>query len=220
MKDGYAVLGLGRFGKTIALTLAEAGFQIMAVDRKEDAVQEIADHVTYAVRGDVTDPDMVRSLGLGNMDGVVIAIANNLEASVMATLLAKESGASYVVAKGDNELHKTILLKMGADKVVIPEQEMGINVARNLVLGRFTDLIELSSDVSLVEMEMPPAWVGKNLIELDLRGKYSVNVVAIKSAEGTDVTPDPKKAMEKEQSILISGRNEDIQKLSKLGDEK
>lgn len=216
MKDGYAVLGLGRFGKTIALTLAEAGFQIMAVDRKEDAVQEIADHVTYAVRGDVTDPDMVRSLGLGNMDGVVIAIANNLEASVMATLLAKESGASYVIAKGDNELHKTILHKMGADKVVIPEQEMGINVARNLVLGRFTDLIELSSDVSLVEMEMPSAWVGKNLIELDLRGKYSVNVVAIKSAEETDVTPSPTKAMEKDQSILISGRNEDIQKLSKI----
>lgn len=216
MKEGYAVLGLGRFGKTIALTLAEAGFQIMAVDRKEDAVQEIADHVTYAVRGDVTDPDMVRSLGLGNMDGVVIAIANNLEASVMATLLAKESGASYVIAKGDNELHKTILHKMGADKVVIPEQEMGINVARNLVLGRFTDLIELSSDVSLVEMEMPSAWVGKNLIDLDLRGKYSVNVVAIKSAAGTDVTPDPKKAMEKDQSILISGRNEDIQKLGKI----
>ena len=214
MKEGYAVLGLGRFGKTIAVTLAEAGFQIMAVDRREEAVQEVADLVTYAVRGDVTDPDMVRSLGLGNMDGVFVAIANNLEASVMATLLAKESGASYVIAKGDNELHATILKKMGADKVVIPEQEMGINVARNMVLGRFTDLIELSDDVSLIEMEMPSAWVGKNLIELDLRNKYSVNVVAIKSEEKTDVTPDPKVPMEKDQTILISGRNEDIRKLS------
>lgn len=216
MKDGYAVLGLGRFGTTVAVTLAEAGFQIMAVDRDEEAVQDVADLVTYAVRGDVTDPDMVRSLGLGNMDGVVIAIANNLEASVMATLLAKESGASYIIAKGDNELHKTILQKMGADKVVIPEQEMGVNVARNLTLGRFTDLIELSSDVSLVEMEVPSSWVGKNLIELDLRGKYSVNVVAVKSEAGTDVTPNPAKAMEKNQSILISGRNEDIQRLSRI----
>lgn len=216
MKDGYAVLGLGRFGTTVAVTLAEAGFQIMAVDRDEEAVQDVADLVTYAVRGDVTDPDMVRSLGLGNMDGVVIAIANNLEASVMATLLAKESGASYIIAKGDNELHKTILQKMGADKVVIPEQEMGVNVARNLTLGRFTDLIELSSDVSLVEMEVPSSWVGKNLIELDLRGKYSVNVVAVKSESGTDVTPNPAKAMEKNQSILISGRNEDIQRLSRI----
>lgn len=216
MKDGYAVLGLGRFGTTVAVTLAEAGFQIMAVDRDEEAVQDVADLVTYAVRGDVTDPDMVRSLGLGNMDGVVIAIANNLEASVMATLLAKESGASYIIAKGDNELHKTILQKMGADKVVIPEQEMGVNVARNLTIGRFTDLIELSSDVSLVEMEVPSSWVGKNLIELDLRGKYSVNVVAVKSEAGTDVTPNPAKAMEKNQSILISGRNEDIQRLSRI----
>lgn len=214
MKEGYAVLGLGRFGKTIALTLAEAGFQIMAVDVREEAVQEIADMVTYAVRGDVTDPDMVRSLGLGNMDGVFIAIANNLEASVMATLLAKESGASYIIAKGENELHATILKKMGADKVVIPEQEMGVNIARNMVLGRFTDLIELSSDVSLVEMEMPSSWVGKNLIELDLRNKYSVNVVAIKSKDKTDVTPDPTVAMEEKQTILISGRNEDIRKLS------
>lgn len=214
MKEGYAVLGLGRFGKTIAITLAEAGFQIMAVDMQEEAVQEVADLVTYAVRGDVTDPDMVRSLGLGNMEGVFIAIANNLEASVMATLLAKESGAAYVIAKGDNELHATILKKMGADKVVIPEQDMGINVARNMVLGRFTDLIELSTDVSLVEMEMPAPWIGKNLIELDLRNKYSVNVVAIKSPEKTDVTPDPTVPMNGNQTILISGRNEDIRKLS------
>lgn len=214
MKEGYAVLGLGRFGKTIAITLAEAGFQIMAVDMQEEAVQEVADLVTYAVRGDVTDPDMVRSLGLGNMEGVFIAIANNLEASVMATLLAKESGAAYVIAKGDSELHATILKKMGADKVVIPEQDMGINVARNMVLGRFTDLIELSTDVSLVEMEMPAPWIGKNLIELDLRNKYSVNVVAIKSPEKTDVTPDPTVPMNGNQTILISGRNEDIRKLS------
>lgn len=216
MKEGYAVLGLGRFGKTVALTLAEAGFQVMAVDIKEEAVQDVAEHVTYAVRGDVTEPDMVRSLGLGNLDGVVIAIANNLEASVMATLLAKESGASYVIVKGDNEIHKKILQKMGADKVVIPEQEMGINVARNMVLGRFTDLIELSADVSLVEMSMPASWVGKDLVELDLRGQYGVNVVAIKSATGTDVTPSPTKPMERNQSILISGRNEDIQKLSRI----
>lgn len=214
MKEGYAVLGLGRFGKTIAVTLAEAGFQIMAVDVKEEAVQEVAEFVTYAVRGDVTDPDMVRSLGLGNMDGVVVALANNLEASVMATLLAKESGASYIIAKGDNELHGTILKKMGADKVIIPEQEMGINVARNLVLGRFMDLIELSEDVSLVEMEMPASWVGKNLIELDLRNKYSINVVAIKSTDKTDVTPDPTVPMKENQTMLLSGRNEDIRKLS------
>ncbi len=216
MKEGYAVLGLGRFGKTIAITLAEAGFQVMAVDVREEAVQEIAELVTYAVRGDVTDPDMVRSLGLGNMDGVFIAIANNLEASVMATLLAKESGAAYVVAKGDSELHETILKKMGADKVVIPEQEMGVNVARNMILGKFTDLMELADGVSLVEMEVPTSWIGKNLIQLDLRNKYSLNVVAVKSETKTDVTPDPSNPMEAGQTILISGRNEDIRKLGMI----
>ena len=217
MKEGYAVLGLGRFGKTVALTLAEAGFQVMAVDISEEAVQDIANEVTYAVRGDVTNPDMVRSLGLGNMDGVFVAIANNLEASVMATLLAKESGASYIMAKGENEIHRTILEKMGADKVVIPEQGMGISAARNMVLGRFVDLIELSKDVSLIEMLVPASWIGKTLIDLDLRGQYSVNVVAIKSGAVTDVTPDPDKPMEKGQIIIISGRNEDLQKLSSIG---
>lgn len=216
MQDGYAVLGLGRFGKTVALTLAEAGFQVMAVDISEEAVQDIANDVTYAVRGDVTDPDMVRSLGLGNMDGVFIAIANNLEASVMATLLASQSGASYIVAKGENEIHKTILMRMGADKVVIPEQEMGVSAARNMVLGRFMDLIELSNDVSIVEMLIPGPWIGKNLIELDLRGQYGVNVVAIKQGEDTDVTPSPHKSMEEGQIIILSGRNEDLQKLSKI----
>lgn len=216
MKEGYAVLGLGRFGKTVALTLAEAGFQVMAVDISEEAIQDIANEVTYAVRGDVTDPEMVRSLGLGNMDGVFVAIANNLEASVMATLLAKESGASYVMAKGENEIHKTILEKMGADKVVIPEQEMGISAARNMVLGRFIDLIELSNDVSMIEMVIPTPWIGKNLIELDLRGQFGVNVVAIKSGAETDVTPDPVKPMEKGQIIVLSGRNEDLQKLSRI----
>lgn len=214
MTDGYAVLGLGRFGKTVALTLAEAGVQVMAVDISEEAVQDIVDEVTYAVVGDVTDPDMVRSLGLGNMDGVFIAIANNLEASVMATLLAKESGAAYIVAKGENEIHKKILTRMGADKVVIPEQEMGISAARNMILGKFMDLVELSDDVSLIEMAIPKQWIGKNLIELDLRGQYGVNVVAIKSKNVTDVTPSPSKPMELGQIIILSGRNEDLHRLS------
>ncbi|MDO4556027.1 MAG: TrkA family potassium uptake protein [Lachnospiraceae bacterium] len=216
MTEGYAILGLGRFGKTVALTLAEAGFQVMAVDIRDEKIQEVASEVTYAVRGDVTEPEMVRSLGLGNMDGVVIAIAHNLEASVMATLLAKESGASYILAKGDNEIHKTILEKMGADKVVIPEQEMGVSAARNMVLGRFMDLIELSDDVSLIEMTMPLSWVGKNLIDLDLREQYGVNVVAIKSGSITDVTPSPSKPMQEDQIIILSGRNEDLQRLSKI----
>jgi trk system potassium uptake protein TrkA len=220
MNEGYAVLGLGRFGKTVALTLAKAGFQVMAVDISEDEVHDIASDVTYAIRGDVTDPEMVRSLGLGNMDGVFIAIAHNMEASVMATLLAKESGASYIMAKAENEIHKTILEKMGADKIVIPEQEMGVSAARNMVLGRFMDLIELSEDVSLVEMQIPEPWIGKSLIDLDLRGQYGINVVAIKNGKETDVTPNPDKAMEQGQIIILSGRNEDLRRLSKVRQQK
>ena len=121
-----------------------------------------------------------------------------------------------IVAKGENEIHKTILEKMGADKVVIPEQEMGISAARNMVLGRFIDLVEISDDVSLIEMNIPASWIGKNLVELDLRGQYSVNVVAIKDGEETDVTPSPTARMKEGQSIILSGRNEDLQKLSKI----
>ncbi|HCO28025.1 MAG TPA: potassium transporter Trk [Lachnospiraceae bacterium] len=213
MKKGFAVLGLGRFGTSVAIHLAETGAEVMVVDQDEANVHEVADLVTYAVQGDISDPETLTSLGIGNMDAVIVAIAGNIEASVMATILAKEQGVPYVIAKAQNEMHGKILDKVGADNVIYPEKEMGARIARNLTVGNFIDLFELSSKVSMVEMIVKPEWEGKTLVELDLRGRYGVNVVAVKRGVDLDVSPAPTEALQAGMHLLLTGYNHDLKKL-------
>lgn len=213
MKKSYAVLGLGRFGKSVAVSLAHAGAEVLAIDQNEDLVHEVADIVTYAVQADVADLEVLKELGLGNMDCAIVAIAEDLESSVMATILAKELGVPYVLAKAQNDLHAKILGKVGADNVVFPEKEMGARIARSLVTGNFIDLFELSSAVSMVEMKIKPQWVGKTLRELNLRDRYGVNVVAIKKDDILEVSPSPDEALVASETIIITGNNTDLKKL-------
>ena len=213
MKKGFAVLGLGRFGTSVAIHLAETGAEVMVVDQDEANVHEVADLVTYAVQGDISDPETLTSLGIGNMDAVIVAIAGNIEASVMATILAKEQGVPYVIAKAQNEMHGKILDKVGADNVIYPEKDMGARIARNLTVGNFIDLFELSSKVSMVEMIVKPEWEGKTLVELDLRGRYGVNVVAVKRGVDLDVSPAPTEALQAGMHLLLTGYNHDLKKL-------
>lgn len=213
MKKGYGVLGLGRFGTSVAVNLAKAGVEVLAVDMDEANVHEVADLVTYAVQGDISDPEILESLGIGNLDAIVVAIAENMEASVMATILAKEQGVPYVISKAQNEMHGKILEKVGADSVIYPEKEMGARVARNLTVGNFIDLFELSSKVSMVEMLIKPEWIGRTLVELDLRGQYGVNVVAVKRDGELDVTPKPMEPLSNDMHLLLTGYNQDLQKL-------
>lgn len=213
MKKGFAVLGLGRFGASVAVHLAETGAEVLVVDKDEACVHDLADLVTYAVQGDISDPDTLKSLGIGNLDAAVIAIAGNIEASVMATILAKESGVPYVIAKAQNEMHGKILEKVGADNVIFPEKEMGARIARNLTVGNFIDLFELSSKVSMVEMIVKPEWEGKTLKELDLRSRYGVNVVAAKRGGNLDVSPTPDEALTPNMHLLLTGYNHDLKKL-------
>ena len=183
------------------------------MDQDEANVHEVADLVTYAVQGDISDPETLTSLGIGNMDAVIVAIAGNIEASVMATILAKEQGVPYVIAKAQNEMHGKILDKVGADNVIYPEKEMGARIARNLTVGNFIDLFELSSKVSMVEMIVKPEWEGKTLVELDLRGRYGVNVVAVKRGVDLDVSPAPTEALQAGMHLLLTGYNHDLKKL-------
>ena len=213
MKKGFAVLGLGRFGTSVATHLAETGAEVLVVDQDESNVHDVADLVTYAVQGDISDPDTLMSLGIGNLDAVIVAIAGNMEASVMATILAKEQGVPYVLAKAQNEMHGKILEKVGADNVIYPEKEMGARIARNLTVGNFIDLFELSSKVSMVEMIVKPEWEGRTLVELDLRGRYGVNVVAVKRGGDLDVSPAPNEALQPEMHLLLTGYNHDLKKL-------
>ena len=158
----YAVIGLGQFGMTVALTLAEANCDVLAIDDKDDNVQDIAEKVSYAVKADVRDPGILESLGVQNVDVAVIAVAENMEASITATMQVKELGVPFVMAKAMNSLHGRILEKIGADKVIYPEHSMGIRVARNLLSSGFVDMFELSSDFSMAEFKIPRGMDRKN----------------------------------------------------------
>ena len=156
-KKEYGVFGLGKFGATVALTLSGAGYEVVAVDSNEERVDAVADYVTSAMVADVTNPEVLENMGISNLDCVIIAISKDMEASVMTTLLAKEKGVPVVVAKAENTIHKRILEKVGADMIVFPERDMGARLAKNLMGGEFIDLVELSSEFSLVEVAVRKA---------------------------------------------------------------
>lgn len=210
----FVVFGLGRFGKSVATTLAEGGCEVMVVDNDEDKIHEIADYVTYAVRADVTEAEALESLGLSNFDGAVIAIGENLEASVMVTILVKELGVPYVLAKAQNELHAKVLKKVGADMVVFPEKETGIRIANNLMMGNFFDAIELSSTFSMMELDILQEWIGHSLRELNLRAKNKINVIGIKRDDQLNINPDADMPLERNDVLVIIGKNEILNKLA------
>jgi len=212
-KKEYGVLGLGKFGMAVAMTLAESGNSVIAVDIDEDRVDEAAQFVTCAMVADVTDPDVLENLGISNLDCVIVGVSTNMQASIMATILTKEKGVGFIVAKAENEIHKHILEKIGADKIVFPEAEMGTRLARNLMGGEFVDLVELSKEFSMVEMPVPEIWIGKSLRELDVRGSYGLNIIGVKRGDHLKVNLDPEKPMEKEATLVIVGKNSDFAKI-------
>lgn len=213
--NSYAVIGMGRFGTAVAMELANSGADVLAVDINEERVRAISEHVTCAVKADISDAETVASLGLGNMDAVVVAMTRSMDASILATISAKESGAKYVIAKAQNEMHAKILTKVGADKVIVPEKESGRRIAKNLVNGNFLDFFELSDRISMVEIPMQEEWIGFNLRELDFRRKYSVNVIAYE-ANGKDliVNIPPDMPLDK-GTIWITGMVEDVSRVMK-----
>lgn len=212
-KKEFVIFGLGRFGKSVALTLAESGCEVLVVDDNEEEIQEMADFVTYAVKADVTDPDVLSTLGISNFDGAIVGIGTNLEASVMVTILAKELGIPYVLAKAKTELHAKILKRVGADAVVFPEKETGVRIAHNLLLGNFFDAVELSSTYSMMELDLLKEWDGKNLLQLDLRAKFRINVIGIKRGNQLDINPAPDKILEENDVLIVIGENDMLNKL-------
>lgn len=215
MKEkSYAVIGLGQFGMSVAETLAESDCDVLAIDAREENIQEIADKVTYAVRADVREPEVLRTLGVQNVDVAVIAVAENMEASIMATMQAKELGVPYVLAKAMNALHGKILEKIGADRVIYPEQSMGLRVARNLMSGGFLDVFELSTEFSMAEFPVPTEWVGKSLQELQLRESHDINIIAIKVGDDVEINLDPVKPLEADWHLMATGKNKVLERLN------
>ena len=215
MKEkSYAVIGLGQFGMSVAETLAESDCDVLAIDAREENIQEIADKVTYAVRADVREPEVLRALGVQNVDVAVIAVAENMEASIMATMQAKELGVPYVLAKAMNALHGKILEKIGSDRVIYPEQSMGLRVARNLMSGGFLDVFELSTEFSMAEFPVPTEWIGKSLQELQLRESHDINIIAIKVGDDVEINLDPVKPLEADWHLMAIGKNKVLERLN------
>ena len=213
MKKTYAVFGLGRYGIAVARELVSNNMEVIAVDTDERIVNAAADELPICKCADVTDPDVIRQLGISNVDVVIIAMANNLEASVMAVTLCKEIGVKTVIAKAGNEMHQKILTRVGADSVVFPENESGIRLAKNLLSSGFVDMVSLAKNVSMIELDIKPEWVGKNLIELNLRKKYSINVVAMRKEDSVSVDIDPHAPLRAEDKLIVIAHTEKLSRL-------
>jgi len=211
----FAVIGCGRFGSSVARTLYGLGYDVLAIDENEDVIQNISDSVTHAVQADATDEASIKSLGIRNFDVAVITIGSDIQSSILITLIVKELGVKYVVAKAQNELHAKVLYKIGADRVVFPERDMGVRVAHNLVSSNILDYIELAPDYSIVEISALKDWEGKSLSELNMRARYGINVMAIKHGAEINISPNALDTIRKDDVLVVIGHNDDVQKLEK-----
>ncbi len=211
----FVVIGMGRFGSSIAKELYKHGNEVMVIDENEELIQDIADDVTHAVVGDAADEAVLRSLGLRNFDVAIIAIGANLEASILVTVLLKEQGIKYILAKAQNELHGTILKKVGADRVILPEKDMAVRVANQLVQSNMLDYIALSTEYSIAEIKVPENWVGKTLKDLDIRVHYGINIMAIKSDDGINISPMGEDILGEDDLIVVIGTDKEIANINK-----
>lgn len=210
MAKQFAVIGLGRFGSSVARTLYEMDFEVMGIDENEDRINEIIQYVTHAVVADSTDEMALKEIGIRNFDVVVVAIGADIQASILAVLILKEMGVKKIVAKAQNERHGQVLYKVGADRVVFPERDMGVRVAHNLISANVLDFIELAEDYSVAEVVVSRQMIGKTLRQLDVRAKFGVNVIAIKSGENFNIAPGPDEIIKEKDVLVVIGHNMDL----------
>ncbi len=209
-----AVIGLGRFGASVARTLAGAGCEVLGVDVEETRVKAVADEITDAVRANALDEEALRALGLRNFEVVVVAIGHEVEASILVTVLLKEMGIPKIVAKAQDELHGRVLQKVGADIVVFPERDMGIRLAHTLISRNVIDEIQLSTDYSILEMEAPPRFLDRSLKELELRQRFGLTVLAIRRANRIIVSPDAEQTLEEGDMLVALGQPDRLESLN------
>lgn len=203
IKKSYAVLGLGRYGSSVAKELARCGAEVLAVDRDAELVNNLSGEIPVCKCADFTDPYVIKQLGISNFDVVVIASGGSLEVSVLATMLCKEAGVETIIAKCSSEMHRKILSKVGADKVLLPESESGTRLAKNLLSAGFADIMELDDNVSIIELDILSDWIGKSLIQLDLRKKYDINVIAFKKDGKISVSINPSEPLTEGSKLII-----------------
>ena len=212
----YMIIGLGRFGSSVARQLCRLGAEVLAIDIRSDLVQQIAPDVTHAVVGDAQDKEVLRALGAGHFDCALIAIGDDLAASVLTTMNLKELNVPYIVCKAHDETHRRVLEKLGVDRVVIPEREHGERLARSLHSHNVLDYIELSEAYGILEIPAPKSWVGKTLKELNVRAKLGVNIIAVESDGKTNVSPAADYCIQAGDMMVVLGENYALEAVQKL----
>lgn len=209
----YLVFGLGRFGTSVAKTLCELGQEVLAADSDAEAINAIAPYVTQAVQMDVTDEGVLATLGVNNFDAAIVSIGHDIRASVLVCVLLKELGIPCLIAKANDELHAKVLRKIGVDRVVFPEREMGARIARSILAPNVLDLMNLSDDYQMIEIHVPQKWIGNSLIGLNVRRRYGLNILAVHRQDRFLVSPAPDMLFETDDILLVMGKKEDIERL-------
>ncbi len=213
MKKSFAVIGLGRFGRSIAMELSKLGADVMVIDNDEEKINRLSDYVTCAINVDVCDTDALISTGIANMDAVIVAMADYLEPSIMGVITAKDLGVPLVIAKARDHVTGSIYDKVGADRVVFPERESGKRISKQLMCADFLEFFELSDSVSLIELMPKKEWIGKTLRQLNLRREYKINVIAVKENDDVNVAMDPDEPLKGDCPLIITVRKEDMKRL-------
>lgn len=212
----FVVIGLGRFGMAVASELSGLGHEVLAIDGNEENIQKMADQVTHAVTGDARDPAVLRALGVRNYDCAIVAVGDDVGNSALITLNLKDLGVKQVICKAQSHVHRKVLEKIGADRVVFPEHEMGIKLAQSLSSSNILNFIELSDDYGIVEIAAPKTWRGHSLKELDVRARFKVNVIAVRNSQGINVAPGGDYVLSASDVVVALGRTEDTNLLHDL----
>ncbi|RSK26860.1 TrkA family potassium uptake protein [Bacillus sp. HMF5848] len=215
MKKEFAVIGLGRFGGSICRELSEEGLEVLALDLDADKVNEYSSIASHAVVGDSTDENVLKSLGIRNFDHVIVAIGDNIQASILTTLILKELGVRNITVKATNDYHEKVLAKIGADQIVHPERDMGRRIAHNIISNNVLDYLELSDEHSIVEIVASEKVIGHSLIDLDIRARYGVNIMAIKRGKEVIVSPQAIEVIQKGDVLIVIGADTDINRFEK-----
>jgi len=215
--NNFVVIGLGRFGAAIAQDLYEMGYEVLALDKNKELVDEISDCVTNAIAVDVTDEAALKSLGVRNFSVAIIAIGGDMETSILTTVILRDLGVPYIIAKAQSDIHAKVLKKIGADKVIFPEKDMAIRVAHNIVAGNVLDYIALSPNYRIVGINVPERWIGSSLVQLNLRAKHGINVIAVNHGEDDiTVSPDASYVFKEGDVAVILGKDVNVDELNKI----
>ena len=212
----FVIFGVGDFGMNVAKTLANSGATVMVVDKEESQLEKVASEVTHTICADATNPEAMKQLGIRNYDGAIVGIGHNLETSALITMQLKEMDVPFIMVKASTDIEGRILTRVGADKVIFPDREMGIRVGNDIINGNYFEAIELSDEYSIVDMAVPTSWVGKTLQQLNVRSKYGISIIGIRGLEELNVNPAADYRLLAQDILIVLGHNTEIQRLREI----